>query len=344
MFKHFGICLTCRTPTPDIVRDARIADDCGLGSIWVNESSYYRAAVSTMMAIAANTRQVQVGTGVASVFSRHPAALAMEAATIDEFSDRRFVLGIGATPFTPRETGPSRVSPVRAMRECTEIVRGLLARKLVDYQGEVFTMVESDHHSEWKTSLNFIPPRVELPIYFGVGGPKLLELAGRLADGVILTNPCTLRYLEHALVHVRRGAEAAGRSLSELTICGFQTFAVAERTEQAKEAVKEMLAAYVAHVGGKHGEALGISEQEFRSFDDALHKQGVKAAVKLVTDELIERLAITGTPEECVRKLTPFIRAGLNVPIAFHTPGPDRRRAFELIGREIVPALQKIVV
>ncbi|MEE8110981.1 MAG: LLM class flavin-dependent oxidoreductase [bacterium] len=339
-FDHFGICLTCRLPTPDIVRYAKLADEAGIGSVWVNESHYYRSALSALSAAAAVTRRILLGTGVVSTFARHPAFTAMDAATIDELSGGRFILGIGATPVWG-EVSPLRDGerPLAAMREATEIVRGLLARNLVDYRGKSFTMLESDHRCEWGASLNFQPVRDKIPIFYGVNGPKLLRLAGKMADGVLLTNPTTPKYVRECRAIIEEGAREAGRSLTDFTVAAFVTFSVGDEREKARDAVREMLATYVDHVGVKRADILGLTEAEVAGFKEAMQSGRAKAAAKLVKDDLIDRLAVAGTAEECADRFTAYIEAGLDVPVAFHTLGPNRERAIRIIGEKLIPAV-----
>ncbi|MFQ5692016.1 MAG: LLM class flavin-dependent oxidoreductase [Nitrospinota bacterium] len=339
-FDHFGICLTCRMPAPEIVRYARLADEAGIGSVWVNESHYYRSALSALSAVAAVTRRVLLGAGVVSAFSRHPAFTAMEAATIDELSGGRFILGLGATPVWG-EDSPLREGerPVAAMREATEIVRGLWARKIADYRGSAFTLLPSDHHSETGTSLNFRPVREGIPVYYGVKGPKLLRLAGAVADGVLLTNPTTPEYVRETRALIEAGAWEAGRDLSDFKTAAFVTLSVGDDREKARDAVREMLATYVDHVGSDHADILGLTESEVAAFREAMRAGGAAAAAKWVKDDLIDRLAVAGTAAECAERLSAYVEAGLDVPVAFHTLGPDRERAIRIIGEELIPAV-----
>lgn len=339
-FDHFGICLTCRLPAPDILRYARAADAAGVGSVWVNESHYYRSALSALSAAAAVTRRTRLGTGVVSAFARHPAFTAMDAATIDELSGGRFILGIGATPVwgedSPLKNGER---PAAAMREATEIVRGLLSRQIKDYRGRAFTMLPSDHRSETGTSLNFKPVRDKIPIFYGVKGARLLRLAGETADGVLLTNPATPQYIRECRAVIEEGARKAGRDLSDFTVAAFVTFSVGEKREEAKDAVREMLATYVDHVGGEHADILGLSAKEVAAFQEAMKSGGAKAAAKLVKEDLIDRLAVAGDARECADRLSAYLEAGLHVPVAFHVLGPDREQAIRIIGEKIIPAL-----
>jgi 5,10-methylenetetrahydromethanopterin reductase len=352
-FDHFGIAFTGRSPAKDIVKYAQTADKEGVGSLWMTESLYFRGALSTMMAVAAATEQIQFGPGVASIFSRHPAVMAMESANIDEHSQGRFFLGLGATPFEPIKDFKS-LRPIRAFREFMEIFNGLIARELVDYEGEIFRLVKAEHFSPTMTSLNFEPYRRRIPIFIGTTGPQTLRLAGRYADGVILTNLSNPDYIRWVATHVREGATRAGRDPEECKICAFITFSVDEDREAAIEATREILAIYYHNVGevavsevgspSESMELLGVTAEHYYQLDDALKSGGVEAAMKLIGDEEIHRSAVAGTPQDCVDQLIPFIEAGLNVPVAFHTMGPDKVKAIELIGREVIPALNEKVL
>jgi len=349
-FDHFGIAFTGRTPATQIIDYAKIAEREGIGSIWMTESLYFRGALTTMMAVAAQTERIQIGPGVASIFGRHPAVMAMESANIDEISNGRFFLGLGATPFEPIPDFKS-LRPLRAFREYMEIFKGLIAREIVDYEGEIFRLVKAEHFSPTMTSLNFEPYRTRIPIYIGTTGPMTLRLAGALADGVILTNLSNPDYIRWVTAHVRQGALKAGRDPSECKICAYITISVDDDRQAAIEATREILAIYYHNVGevaasevgspSESMELLGVTAEHYHILDKALHSGGVESAKELIGKEEIQRSAVAGTPNDCVDQLIPFFEAGLNVPIAFHTLGPDKRRAIQLLGREVIPELRK---
>lgn len=339
MFDHVGIVLSCRTPMPDILRYARHAEEMGIGSIWVNESHYYRSAFSACSAIATVTQRAAIGTCVVSAYSRNPAFLAMETATIDELSGGRFSLGLGVTPVDGAAREARRIG---SLREASQLVRGLLARQVKTYEGSHFAMVETDHRSEWGTSLNFVPHRAQVPILFGVGGPQLFELTGEIADGVIFTNPCTPTYVKNALPLVQAGLKRAGRHLEDFRVVAIVTLSVGDDSRQAREALRDILATYVDHVGGKSGRFFEITDEEVKPFEEAFQRGGIAAARPLLTDAWIDRLGIAGNPSEVVEKLAALVQAGVNTPIAFHTFGPDKHRAIELLAREVTPALRTL--
>ncbi len=352
LFDHLGIAFTGRTPANEIVKYAKLADQFGLGSIWMTESLYFRGTLTTMMAIAASTNQIRMGPGVASIFSRHPALMAMEAANIDEVSEGRFFLGLGATPFEPIEDFKS-LRPLRALREYMETFDGLIAQELVDYPGEIFQTVKAEHFSATGTSLNFKPYRSRIPIYVGTSGPMTLRLAGKISDGVILTNLSNPAYVRWAADLVREGAEQAGRDPDELLICAFITLSVDDDRQAARDATKEILAIYYHNVGevaastvGTPGDSLdllGVTAEHYHELDQALQSGGVPRAMELIGDAEIDRSSVAGTPEDCVEQLVPFLEAGLNVPIAFHAIGPDKEKSIRLLGEKVIPALRERV-
>jgi 5,10-methylenetetrahydromethanopterin reductase len=353
LFDHLGVAFSGRTPTQEIVSLAQVADEAGLGSLWVTESLYFRGGLTTMMAAAAATKRIHIGPGVASIFSRHPAVMAMEAATIDEYSQGRFFLGLGATPYEPIADFKS-LRPIRAFREFMDIFNGLIAQTIVDYEGEVFRMVKAEHWSPTGTSLNFQPFRPRIPIYIGTTGPQTLRLAGRVADGVVLTNLSNPPYIRWVADHVRAGAEQAGRDPADCKICAFITLGISEDREAARRSIKDILAIYYHNVGevavstvGTPDESLqllGVTVDHYYALDRALKSGGVAAAAALIGDEEIERSAVAGTPEECVEQLLPFLEAGLQVPIAFHALGPDKAEALRLLGARVIPALRERVM
>lgn len=339
VFDHFGIAVASKEPVRECIRIAKLAEESGIGSFWITESFYFRSAIAGLMAVASETDRIPLGLAVISIFSRHPSIIAMEAATVDEYANGRFLLGLGASVISVEREGAISLKPVTSMRETVEIVRSLLKQNLVTYEGKIHYVRKSHYIEDKGGSLNFAPFRSQIPIYLGVEGPKLLELAGEIGDGVILTNPSTGSHVRYARKHVAQGAARAGRSVSDIKICGLLTFSIGRNSRKAKDATREMVASYMKFLAGDWSgvlETMGVSLEEARPFVDAIAKKGLKYAAMMVTDELLDKLVVAGTPDECLEKLQDLAEAGLDIPIAYSIFGPNREEAIKLIGEEVI--------
>lgn len=187
------------------VRRAAVAEKLGYESVWTYQLPGTRDASLVLAAYAAQTERLKVGTAVLPIYTRHPTAMVQMAATIDELSGGRFILGIGVSHKVTVEGmwGLRLDSPVDAMREYLTIVRTSLVDGGCAFEGKFFT-------ARWQYSG---PRRADLPVMISALNPRMLELAGELADGVVLYM-CPPGYIKDEVVPaVRRGREKAGKPM-----------------------------------------------------------------------------------------------------------------------------------
>jgi F420-dependent oxidoreductase-like protein len=189
---------------PAVVR-AKLADDLGYDSIWASQLPPARDTPLVLATYAAATKRIGLGTAVMPIYTRHPTAMAQMALTLDEISGGRFRLGMGVSHQVTVESmwGLRLVHPVEAMREYADIVRSLITTGSVSADGEHFSA-----HTAYTA-----PRRADLSIIISALSPRMLELAGEVADGVSLWM-CAPDYIRDVVVPtVRRGREKAGKSL-----------------------------------------------------------------------------------------------------------------------------------
>ncbi len=191
---------------------ARYAESKGFHAVWQAESRLVREATVPMSAFLAVTERIKVGSGVVNNWTRNPALLASTFSTLDDLAPGRVILGIGAwwDPLASK-VGINRTKPLLAMRETIEAVRALLADETVTYDGEFVHLdgVELDYvHQERRPK--------DVPIYLGATGMQMMELAGEIADGVVLNYLVSPQYNDMAMEHLERGAHKAARSATDL--------------------------------------------------------------------------------------------------------------------------------
>jgi F420-dependent oxidoreductase-like protein len=193
-----------RTLEESVTR-AREAERLGYESVWVTQLPDARDAALVLAAYAAATQWVRLGTGVLPIYTRHPTAMAQMALTLDEMSAGRFILGIGVSHKVTVESmwGMKLERPVEAMREYVAIVRSILRDGSASFDGKQFSAQMSYS----------APRRSELPVMISALNPHMLELAGEVADGVVLWM-CSPRYIRDVVVpQVTAGREKAGKTL-----------------------------------------------------------------------------------------------------------------------------------
>jgi F420-dependent oxidoreductase-like protein len=217
---------------------ARVAEEIGCDSVWTSQLPFERDSALVLAAYAQATRRVGVGSFVFPIYTRHPTAMAQMAATLDEVSGGRFRLGVGVSHKGTVETlwGLRLERPAEAMREYLTIVRALLADGAVQFAGARFTARAS-----------YAPPRrADLPIVIAALGPRMLELAGELADGVALWM-CSPAYIESQVVpRVRAGRERAGRTLDGFEIVAALDASLTSNVEGAREVFRGRFERYAS--------------------------------------------------------------------------------------------------
>jgi alkanesulfonate monooxygenase SsuD/methylene tetrahydromethanopterin reductase-like flavin-dependent oxidoreductase (luciferase family) len=292
------------------LRAATLADELGYHSFWVPEGWGYEV-FSLLTEMACATKRIKLGTGIANTFSRSPGLLAMSAATVDEISEGRLILGIGASSKRVIEGFHGREfhRPLTQVRDVIRVVRSLLAGKslhaagaeLIDYRP--FTLAMQ-------------PTRPTIPIYVAALKPKAIASIGELADGWI---PTFWPYQELARGHawIAEGAARAGRDPAAITTAPFTT--VVPLGDQAgRRKMKEIIAFYIAGMGDYYKELLvgfGYGDDCDRVEELYRNKQTRGQAADAVSDAMVEALAITGDPAHCVAELRRRRAFGIGLPI-----------------------------
>jgi F420-dependent oxidoreductase-like protein len=298
-----------------VVEKVKIADELGFASIWVAESWGYELFTS-MADLVRVTKRIKIGAGIANIFSRSPAVLATTAATLDERSGGRIILGLGASGDKVIEHwhGVKYEKPLRRTREYVEIIRMILRGEKLVYLGEFFNL-------ERGFKLRFTPPRADLPLYIAAIGPKNIVQTGEIADGVLPTY-----WPEHKWGELRalldEGAAKSGRPAHSAAIAPFIVSAILPEnaTEQeilaARTHAALPLAYYISRMGVYYAQALtrhGFGE-EVQAVSEA-GKQGMKSAIAAVSPRMLDAITVVGTPRQVVEKLDRWAELGVDEPL-----------------------------
>jgi 5,10-methylenetetrahydromethanopterin reductase len=332
LLQRLGIGLASTRPVATQVRCAQAADAGGLDTYWHAESHHFRSATSLAAVTAQHTRRIQIGLGILNTHSRLPGLIAMEAATLWEVTGGRLILGLGTGRQAAERHGiaPTELRPARRMRECLTAVRRLLAGETLAGPGEFFGFADAGVRLGVETPL-------PVPIVMGAIGPQMLRLAGRLADGVVLDPTCSLEYVRWAVGVVRDAAVEAGRDPAAVEIGSYLVFSVDRDRQRARDAARLMTALYLSRVLPIMHELAGISEAEVERVRDALAQNDQAALARVITDEMLERVAVVGTVDDCLARLSAYADAGLSHAIFYDLLGPDLDEGLRLVVEEIYP-------
>ncbi|MCK5645270.1 MAG: LLM class flavin-dependent oxidoreductase [Anaerolineales bacterium] len=298
----------------------KYAEEKGFEAVWQAESRLVRDAIVPMAAYAAVTEKLKVGSGVINNWTRNIGLLASTFLTLDDIAPDRIICGIGAwwDPLA-KNVGIDRRKPLKAMRETVEVLRRLLNMERVTFHGE-FHQVEG-------IELDVVHGRREprhVPIYIGATGPKMMELTGEIADGVVLNYCVPPEYNDQALEKLEVGTKRAGRTLDSLDRPQLVVCSVDHDRQAAFDTSRELLTQYLAqqpHIA----KASGVSQEIVDEIQSILgwpatHEE-IKQAKHLVSDDLVERITASGTPDDARAKVREYIDHGTTCPILYPVGG-----------------------
>ena len=317
-----GIAFSGGLTATEIVECAERAEELGYESVWVAEG-HGGDQFAILAACALRTRRVRLGTAITSVFVRTAPTIAMAAAAVDELSGGRFVLGLGSShrvQVVP-EHGVEYARPLGRVRDTAAVVRELLRTGEVSHAGET---VRIEHFDLW-----FRPHRNTIPIYVSALFPKMTELCGEIADGLILTRS-TLKTAARARTHIAAGAARAGRDPARVEISSLLPASVDEDRDRAFAAARPGLAFYAGFFP-RYNRLIAESgfPEEAAAIGRAWAAGDRTAAERAVTDDMISATGVVGEPAECRERLDAYRALGLDLPIVSpFARGPGAREKF----------------
>jgi len=302
----FGLGLLPHYPPDHFVRLVQRAEARGFDCIWVPDERFYRECYAYLTLCAMNTTRVRMGPCVTDPYTRHPALTAMAMATVDEASDGRAVLGIGAGASGMEALGIPRTKPAVALREAVALIRSLWRGEEVTVEGEVISFT--------KGRLNFTA-REDIPIYIAGRGPRILELAGEIADGVIvgaLASPPTLGY---AMAHIEKGRRRRAEPGPAQEIVLWLHTAIGPAAAAARDAVRRIVVGVLISslpVLDELGVALPADLRErLGHITYGVESKEMIEAAALVPDDVLVHFTMAGDGAFCRDRVDALARAGV---------------------------------
>jgi alkanesulfonate monooxygenase SsuD/methylene tetrahydromethanopterin reductase-like flavin-dependent oxidoreductase (luciferase family) len=283
------------------------AEDAGFRSCWFPEITF-GDSFGPATAAALRTKRVEIATGVVGVWSRSAVTMALQAATLHQLSGGRLVLGLGvqARGYVEGWHGQAYRKPITAMRDFIAILRAAFGGGLVSYEGEVFS-VRNFH-------LDMELPQPPPKIYIAANGPRMMELAGEVADGMVGWFQSLEYVRDVTMPALRRGAERAGRSLDgfDATV-GFP--AVVTRDDSGIELAKGQVMMFASALGStpaylESARAAGFSA-EADAIGERVRQGDLHGAIAQVTDEMAAAMVMAGSVERVREKIDGYRVAGL---------------------------------
>lgn len=326
----FGITYLPTDSPAAFVELCRYVDGAGFDYLWLADASLYARYVYSFLTLAAlNTERVKLGPNCTHPLTRNVAVNFSAMTTVDELSGGRGIMNIGAGGGTIKELGLGQAK-LKVIREMIEQGRALMTGEPVQHASETLTLKGA--------RLRFLARR-DMPVYMTASGPKMLELAGELCDGVIYMAGIEPACIAAAQADIARGAEQARRQAERIdrACCVFGTIG-RDRT-QARDHCRSVVAWSVT-TQPRYAGLAGIPEPEVeavkQAFAGSAHGPEAQRAASLVSDRMIDAFTLAGDAEDFIRGIGKILDSGVT-HIEFFPEGEDHLGMTKLFAEEVMP-------
>lgn len=311
------------------LRVTKLAEKSGFSNIWyVDSHILWRDPYPYLTATALNTKKMNVGLCVSNTVTRHPTVTASAICTVNEISNGRAILGIGRGDSAVRAMG-DKPEKLDTFKQRVKMIKALCNQQEIDYK---------------KNKVKFRWIHRNVPTYVAAYGPKVLKFAGQVGDGVILQigDPDIIKSL---LDYVRQGAKEARRDFKKIQVVAATACYVSEDLIKCREEVKWLPAAVGNHVldllGRYPSNALPkelVQDIQLRKegYDYAEHCRKGAQHTSYVTDRLVDRFTIIGTPEDCIKRISQLRDVGVT-HVCLYLFGEGKEQITNAFGEEVIP-------
>lgn len=329
----------------EFFESVRQAEELGYHSLWLADERFFRDCWVLLASAAASTGRIRLGTCVVDPLTRHPALHATAIATLDEFSGGRTVLGIGAGIAGFEQLGLTLDKPVLRVREAIELIRALLSGHEVDYVGQTTAF----RNGRLQTA-----PAPDVPIMIATNGPKMMELAGAMADEIMVQALGSTQMLDAVRERLEAGAARHDRDPREVKIIARLDTCIDEDREAARDAIRapmiRHLRVHYPEFGSQGMAGLTVPaplRETLATFAYGHSVAGSKDAEQLIPDEFISRLALAGTVDEVAAHAAELFRAGVDeitvFPVAADGSFEGQRRVVHDFASEVMPRALRMI-
>jgi 5,10-methylenetetrahydromethanopterin reductase len=335
---RIGVMQLTMEPLDEMVASARAMDEAGMDTIWLAEAYPWwrkhqmeaRSSTVTSAVLARETKQLTIGWGIISPFTRHPVQAAMDARVVQEAAGPgRFLLGFGTSKIFLNNAQMQTNKTLGPMRDAVEIVRGVLGGGAFEYSGSTWSASVPALDSQAES------PREVPPVYVAATAPKMQALAGEIGDGCLTPSITTPAFVGYTRENVGSDIDIGCTIVASI----HETDRDAGR-DGAREIAGMYLANKVQNIQGSADtllELAGIEQDEIRPVAEAMERGGRLAAKAEVTDALLDKCKpIAGTPEACIAAIEEYKEAGCT-HVMLELWGDRRHDQIRLFGERVLP-------
>ena len=310
----FGIEFVPQIPLDELVRLVKIAEDVGFEYAWITDHYNNKNVYETLALIAANTETIKMGPGVTNPYVRSPAISASAIATIDEISNGRATFGIGpGDKATFDALGIAWEKPVSTIKAAIADINTLLDGGKTEAGAQLGGAKKVQD---------------AIPIYMGAQGPKMLETAGEIADGVLI-NASNPKDYEAAMPMIKKGI---GDQAKDFDVAAYTATSIGEDSEAAKNAAKIVVAFIAAGSPPPVIERHGLPEGFNTQMGEFLAQGNFGGAIGAVTEEALDAFSVCGTPDEFIPKIEALADMGVTQYVAGSPVGKNVEESIKLLG------------
>lgn len=311
----FGIEFVPNQPLDEIVNLVKLAEDVGFEYAWITDHYNNKNVYETLALLAANTETIKMGPGVTNPYVRSPAISASAIATIDEISNGRATFGIGpGDKATFDALGIEWTKPVSTIKAAIADINVLLAGGKTEAGAALGGVKAVQEH---------------IPVYMGAQGPKMLETAGEIADGVLI-NASNPKDYEAAMPMIKKGLDKA--DAKEFDVGAYTATSIGADSDAAKNAAKIVVAFIAAGSPPPVIERHGLPDGYNEKMGDFLAKGDFGGAIGAVTDEALDAFSVCGTPDEFIPKIEGLAEMGVTQYVAGSPVGKNVEESIKLLG------------
>jgi 5,10-methylenetetrahydromethanopterin reductase len=294
----------------DSIRQVCRAEELGFDSAWQAEDPLGPDCVSLLSAYAMATQRIKLGSAIAPLYGRHPALLTATFASLDDLSDGRMILGLGAGMnwFDVYGLDRKKLRIIRDMSETIRTFRELLVQDAVDFRGRRFSLRKG--FAWWPMEQNELR-RAHIPVYIGAQGPQMVRLAGQVADGFIIEISPVTSTINERVNAVRAAALEAGRDPASIDVLGLVLLGVS-RDGRIDPRIYGWVAPRLAKMDDAAAQARGFDLARMARLRAAVAAKRIDEARLLITPEMLKACGAWGTPDYCLDWLEQMGAAGVH--------------------------------
>ncbi len=293
--------------------------------IWVADHFNNRNIFCVLSNLAIETNEINLGPGVTNPYVIHPAESASAIQTINEISNGRAVFGIGAgDELTLEKIGLSWDKPLSRVKEAIKIIKKLNYGEKVDFEGEFFTIRNAE--------LNFGSNLPKIPIYLGAQGPKMLKLAGKVADGALI-NASNPKDIEFGVKQIEKSEETND---AETKKYAHTLFSIGTERREARKMAKKIIPYVISSVSNEVLNRHNISTKRTKKIKNYIRQGKKKEAIELINEKMIDAFSVAGNVDDCIKRINELKEAGADGVVLGSPIGKNKNNCIKLVGKEII--------